>query len=77
MIRPLYRKSRWITSFVPLKDHSNDGEVLMQGHLVNQGIKVPPQKLQNAPHHDDHSHIVACWNSVIHRRVYYVPHLAL
>ena len=28
------------------KDHSNDGELLMQGHLVRQGIKVPRQSFK-------------------------------
>lgn len=56
------------------RDHPNDGEVLMQGHLVRQGIKVPRQKLRDALHRVDHSNIVARQNSVIHRRVYNVPH---
>ena len=32
------------------QDHPNDGEILMQGHLLRQGIRVPRQALRNAIH---------------------------
>lgn len=56
------------------RDHPNDGEVLMQGHLLRQGIKIPRQELRDALHRVDHSSIVARQHSVIRRRVYSVPY---
>ena len=41
------------------QDHPNDGEILMQGHLLRQGIRVPRQALRNAIHRVDHTNVVA------------------
>ena len=35
------------------QDHPND-EVLLQGHLLRQGMKVPRHALRNATHRVDH-----------------------
>lgn len=56
------------------QDHPNDGEVLMQGHLLRQGIRVPRQALRNAIHRVDHTSVVARKRSVVRRRIYSVPH---
>ena len=40
-------------------NHPNDGEVLMQGHLLRQGIKVTRKKLRQAIHRVDHESTVA------------------
>ena len=56
------------------QDHPNDGEVLMQGHLLRQGIRVPRQALRNAIHRVDHTNVVARKCSVVRHRIYSVPH---
>ena len=56
------------------QDHPNDGEVLMQGHLLRQGIRVPRQALRNAIHRVDHINTVARKRSVVRRHIYSVPH---
>ena len=56
------------------QDHPNDGEVLIKGHLISRGIRVPRQALHDSIHRVDHENIDACCNSIIHRRVYSVPH---
>ena len=45
------------------KDHPNDGEVLIQGHLVRMKIRVPRQALRQSIHRVDHA------NVVLHRRL--------
>ena len=55
-------------------NHPNDGEVLMQGHLLHQGVKVPRQMLRESIHRVDHDNVVSRRRSVVERRVYSVPH---
>ena len=55
------------------QDHPNDGEVLLQGHLLRQGIKVPRHALRNAIHRVDHISTVTRKRSVVRRRIYSVP----
>lgn len=55
-------------------DHPNDGEVLIQGHLVRMGIKVTRQMLRAAIHCVDHNGVVERQLRVVRRRVYSVPH---
>ena len=40
------------------KDHLNDGEVLIQGHLVRMKIRVPRQALRQSIHRVDHACVV-------------------
>ena len=54
--------------------HPNDGEVLMRGHLLSQGIRVSRQALRAAIHRVDHANVIARRRSVVRRRVYSVPH---
>ena len=54
--------------------HPNDGEVLTQGHLIRQGIRVPRRMLRASIHRVDHDSVVARQHSVVRRRVYSVPH---
>ena len=59
------------------QDHPNDSEVLLQGHLLRQGIKVPRHALCNAIHmihRVDHISTVTRKRSVVRRRIYSVPH---
>lgn len=56
------------------RDHQNDGEVLLQGHLVRQGIRVSRQALRNSIHRVDHENTIARRRTVIRRRVYSVPY---
>lgn len=56
------------------REHPNDGEVLIQGHLIRQGVRVPRQMLREAIHRVDHDNVVARRHSVVQRRVYSVPH---
>ena len=55
------------------QDHPND-EVLLQGHLLRQGIKAPRHALRNAIHRVDHISTVTQKRSVVRRRIYSVPH---
>ena len=56
------------------RNHPNDGEILMQGHLVRMGIRVTRQLLRNSIHRVDHANTVARGRSVVHRRSYSVPY---
>ena len=56
------------------RDHPNDGEVLLKGHLLRQGIRVPRQALRNAIHRVDHENTVARRRIAVRRRIYSVPH---
>lgn len=51
------------------QDHPNDGEVLLQGHLLRQGIRIPRHSLRSAIHRVDHVNIVARKRSVVRRRI--------
>ena len=55
------------------KDHPKDGEVLVRGHLLRQGIKVTRQKIRDSIHRVDHTNVAARRRNVVHRRVYSVP----
>lgn len=54
--------------------HPSDGEVLLQGHLLRLGIRVPRAELRAAIHRVDHENTVSRRSDVIKRRVYEVPH---
>ena len=41
-------------------DDLNDGEVLIQGHLVRMKIRVPHQALRQSIHRVDHANVVLC-----------------
>ena len=55
-------------------DHRNDGEVLMQGHLVKMGIRISREALRNSIHRVYHAGTVACCRNTVRRRIYSVPH---
>ena len=48
--------------------------MLLQGHLLRQGIKVPCHALRNAIHRVDHISTVTRKRSVVRRCIYSVPH---
>jgi len=56
------------------ENHPNDGEVLIQGNLVRQGIRVPRRMVRASIHRVDHERVAARQHSVVRRRVYSVPH---
>lgn len=56
------------------EQHPNDREVLMKGHLLRIGIRVPRQMLRDSIHRVDHYSTVVRGRSAVHRRVYSVPH---
>lgn len=56
------------------RDHPNDGEVLLCGHLTRKGIRVTRQAVRNSIHRVDHLNVVKRRRSVIKRRIYSVPH---
>lgn len=56
------------------RDHPNDGEVLLQGRLLDMGIRVTRQALRSSIHRVDHENVVARQRHVIRHRVYCVPH---
>ena len=49
------------------QDHPNDGEVLMQGHLVRMNIRVPRHALRRSIHRVDHENVVPRRHSVVRR----------
>ena len=53
--------------------HPSSGEVMMQGHLMYRGIKVPRERLRSAIHRVDHDNTISRQTSVIRRRVYSTP----
>ncbi len=54
------------------KDHPNDGEVMMQGHLVGQGIRIPRSELRASIHRVDHENTLLRSSRVVKRRQYSV-----
>lgn len=56
------------------RNHPNDGEVLLQGHLLRLGIRISRQALRNDIHRIDHDNTVARRRFVVRRRVYSVPY---
>lgn len=56
------------------ESHSSCGEVMIQGHLLHNGIKVPREMLRAAIHRVDHTNTMNRHSSVIRRRVYTTPH---
>ncbi len=40
------------------KEHPTSGEVMLQGHLLQKGIKVQRNKLRSAIHSTDHANTV-------------------
>ena len=50
----------------------NDGEVMMNGHLLRLGIKVTRQDLRDSIHRVDHANTVNRRSNVVQRRVYTV-----
>ena len=53
------------------RDHPNDGEVLVNGHLLRLGIRVTRAKLRASIHHV-HDNTVAWRSRTVKRRVYAV-----
>ena len=54
------------------RDHPNDGEVLMQGHLVALGIRVPRSDLRASIHRVHHENTRLRGTHVVRRRQYEV-----
>ena len=52
----------------------NDGEVMLQGHMLRLGFKVQRAALRASVHRVDHENTIARRSSTIIRRVYTVPH---
>ena len=55
-------------------ENPNIGEVMLQGHLLHMGIKVPRAKLRSAIHRTDHANTIRRHSHIINRRVYSTPH---
>ena len=56
------------------QDHPNDGEVMIQGHLLRLEVRVSREALRKAIHRVDHENVVARRHHTVQRRVYSVPH---
>ncbi len=52
----------------------NDGEVMLQAHILRLGFKVPRSALRASIHRVDHERTIARRSQVIKRRTYCVPH---
>lgn len=48
----------------------NDGEVMLNGHMLSRGIKVPRSSLRATIHRVDHENTVQRSSSVVNRRTY-------
>ena len=55
-------------------DHPNIGEVILKGHLLHMGIRVPRAQLRSSIHRVDHANTVSRQSTVIRRRIYSVAH---
>ena len=55
-------------------EHPACGEVMMQGHLLYNGIKVPKSKFCASIHRVDYTNTVNRRSSVIRHRIYSTPH---
>jgi hypothetical protein len=53
-------------------EHPNDGEVMIQGHLVSQGIRVTRSQLRASIHRVDHENTQCRLSHVVKRRQYSV-----
>ena len=56
------------------RDHPNDGNILICGHLRGKGVNVTRQAVSDSIHHTDHENFVARRRMVVKRRVYTAPH---
>ena len=54
------------------RNHPNDGEVLLNGHLLRLGIRVTRAELRASIHRVDHDNTVARRSRTVKRRVYTV-----
>lgn len=55
-------------------EQPNTGEVMIQGQLLQRGIKIQRSKLRSVIHFTDHANTVERRSAVIRRRVYSNPH---
>ena len=51
-----------------IKNDPNDGEVMMNGHLLRMGIQISRQKLRNSIHRIDNANTVARRHFTVRRR---------
>ena len=56
------------------ESHPNDGEVMITGHLLHQGIRVPRRRIRASIHRVDPEGVAERKSKAIRRRVYHVPH---
>ena len=56
------------------RDFPNDGEVMLQGHVLRLGFKIQRAALRESIHRVDHDRTVSRRSRAIKRRVYSVPH---
>ena len=54
------------------QQHSNDGEILMQGHLLSQGIRIHPKWLRQSIHCVDPLNTALRRTTTVRRCVYHV-----
>ncbi len=54
------------------RDHPNDGEVMMRGHLISLGIRVPRSQVRESIHRVDHQGIELRKSHVVKHRQYFV-----
>ena len=52
----------------------NDGEVMLRGHMLCMGVKVPRSSLRESIHRVDHENTVRRSHRVINRRIYSAAH---
>ena len=55
-------------------NYPNDGEVLLQSHLITMGIRITRRALRESLHRVDYAGVVSPYHSVVSRRTYSVPH---
>ena len=55
-------------------EHPNSGEVMLNGYLLERGVKISRATLRSAIHRVDHANTVSRKSLVIKRRVYNVSH---
>ena len=51
-------------------DFPNDGEIMVQAHLLRLGFKVPRSSLRNAIHHVDHENTISRRSYTIRCQMY-------
>ena len=56
------------------QSHPNDGEVMMRGHLLHEGVRVPRSRIRASIHRVDPAGVAERKSKAVKRWVYHVSY---